>query len=299
MNIHVVSAYGRDGRNAAINTSGWVEDDNLGFSAMLSFHDPAMAVSTELFGTQILFGPQADLGQASFTSALLLRNITNQPVNFTARFISDQHGVPLSTMLPLPALDAQEVRKIDLTDLQRHGLIPQELRTGAVQIDYAGNRGDVMGRVFSISSDGSLGLYTALESFGAIGGSGVYWTADGNWNSILTVTNFSDHADTMHLMLTHETGNFTLAPIPLAPLQSANVSLKDVVSGAVKSVDGQPWPAGITSGGYLLTGGDVRSKLVAKEQAVSWQQKLATPYYATAIYETACLTPNALSLVVG
>ena len=45
-----------EGPASALNTSGWVEDGALGFSTMLSFHDPAMAGSRQLFGTQILFG---------------------------------------------------------------------------------------------------------------------------------------------------------------------------------------------------------------------------------------------------
>src|SRR5438105_10123284 len=70
----------QEGAASALNSSGWVEDEGLGFSTMLSFHDPSMARSQELLGTQIPFGEQPSLG-ASFTSLLLLRNIADHPVS--------------------------------------------------------------------------------------------------------------------------------------------------------------------------------------------------------------------------
>ena len=173
---------------------------------MLSFHDPAMAVSTTLYGTQILLGPQAALAGASFSSSVLLRNTAAQSVGFSAHLIYDQNGAPLTTQLPAAPLAPFEVRRIDLSAMQKSGFIPQDVTNAAIQIDYAANPGDVMARIFSISSDRSLGLYTALESFAAKGATGVYWTADESWNTILTVTNFASHSDTMSLQLTYPGG---------------------------------------------------------------------------------------------
>lgn len=288
----------------SLNASGWLDEEDRGFSTMLSFHDPAMAPASKLFGTQILLGPQSDLVSSAvetveFASSIVLKNVTDELIGLTAQFIYETGSRPTEIILPLQSLAPQEVQRVDLSALQAQGLIPSNVRSGAIKVTHTGAKGALMGRVFSISKDGDYAIYSSLDSFAGPGGSGVFWTAEGTWNTILTVTNFSDKNDTVYLELTYAGGTFRLAPFPLDPLQSRTVNLKEIVDGKVTALDGKVWPREIASGGYKIAGTRVRSALGIKQQSLESESRLSTPFYLVYLYYTACLSQSQYTVAIG
>jgi hypothetical protein len=78
------------GPKGALNASGWIEDEQLSFSTMMNFFDPAVTHGRNLFATQMLMGEVSEaLGlseKMKVESHLVLRNLTGQNVAALGQF---------------------------------------------------------------------------------------------------------------------------------------------------------------------------------------------------------------------
>ena len=78
-----------------MNTGGWIEDDNLGYSTTITFEDPTRK-GTSLMGTQILIGPAGNFlnlpGDFVISSQLILRNMSDQPTDVQGNLTFSNSG---------------------------------------------------------------------------------------------------------------------------------------------------------------------------------------------------------------
>jgi hypothetical protein len=132
------------------------------------------------------------------------------------------------------------------------------------------------------------------------GYSGVYWSTEGDWNSILTVANFGDEPDKVTIEIAYNGGTFVLPEIRLSPLQSTTVDFRRLVLDGTKDRNGKPFPKDVHHGGYQVYGNPFKSQLVVKEQLLSGRLGIAAPFYQVCNYVVAYfLNPGSVTLNLG
>jgi len=260
----------------ALNTSGWIEDINSGFSTMLSFHDAAENQSAALLGNQVLL--RNPLDGTELSTHLLLWNTGTSVSSVDARFIYQRAAQAITTTIPLAPLNPNEIRSIDVSEFARAEQIPTDVREGMIVASFAGNNGQVMGRVFAASADGSYGYYWRLKAEGLRARAlGVYWNVEDGWDTLLSLTNAGDRADSFTINLTYNGGVVSLPSVTLQPFQSTSWSLRDWFAA-----EGHALPPNIGSGGIRVTSDRADSRLLFEEYSINRELRLATPFYVSA-----------------
>lgn len=278
----------QDGPPGALNTGGWIEDDHLGYSTTMTFQDPTVGTG-RLLSTQILVGPAQALlnlpGPFTISSQLVLRNVSNQPLDFQGELVfSDNNGGVFNATIQTTHLIAGEVRGIDLNQVKAQAGIPESVVSASISLEYSGNSGELMGRVYGVSADKSYGFYWALQPSAGNSYAESFWTTAGSWTPILTVANVAAVPDNVTVELTSNNGTFTLAPFPLQPLESRTINVRDLVTSGAKDKDGKSLPPGTDFGGYRIYGASQESRLLVKEHLIDTASGLSTPFYGVYIY---------------
>jgi hypothetical protein len=128
-----------------------------------------------------------------------------------------------------------------------------------------------MGRIYGIGDNPTYGFYVALESWTPASVSESYWTAEGDANTVLTVTNFGNQTDKIGVEITYNGGQFTMPAIELQSLGTTTISIRDWVGKL---------PPGVSYGGWRISGQSMlTSKILVKEHVVSEAQQMSTPFY--------------------
>ncbi len=101
----------QDGSAGALNTGGWAEDDNSGYSTTMTFQDPTVGRG-RLLSTQILVGPAQSIlnldGPFVISSQLVLRNISDQPLDFHGELAFSNNGSLAKAAIPVTHMQAGE-----------------------------------------------------------------------------------------------------------------------------------------------------------------------------------------------
>ncbi len=128
----------------------------------------------------------------------------------------------------------------------------------------------------------------------------LYWTIAGDWIPLLTVANFSGQRDTVTVAITYNGGKFVLPEIPLLPLQSKTINVRDLVAQGVRDRNGGLWPKDVTFGGYQIEGADAKSKLVVREHLISSSLGISVPFYGTPVYATSLIiSPSPMDVIIS
>ena len=267
-----------DAPEDALHTSGWIEAKDIGYSNMMTLHDPTRATQSKLYGTQVFLGPNASLTasgqQVAVQSRLILLNTSDTPITPTgiAAFTSAADVVQSSLSLPelLPG-------KSTMVDLRNLTLPAGAETTGSLVIDYDGPKGALTGRIFGAAND-TFGFYGTLETYAAGAYSELYWTTQGDMDSLLTIANFAEEPDDVVVTLTYDGGTAALPTISLQPLQSVTVDVREFrKTGKI--------PSAAQFGGFQIEGKSRHtSHLAVKEHAISANNQTSAPYYGSLPY---------------
>jgi hypothetical protein len=272
----------QDGPAGALVTGAWIEDNSIGYSTTLTFVNPQTPGQT-LFGTQILVGNAGlALGlPANFViqSQLVLRNMSNQPASVQGTLtFSDNSGGTYPVPILALQLAAGQITAIDLGQVKSLGNVPSQVVCASLSLQYSGASGAVMGRVFGTSTDGSYGLYWALQPSAGNVYFESFWSTQDDWTPIFTVGNFATSSDQVTVLLTSNQGTYTLPVVNLKPLESRTINIRELLATA------QPLPNGANFGGFRVSGASGQSKLMVKEHLIDPDAELATPFYGSYQY---------------
>ena len=264
-----------DAPEDALHTSGWIESKDVGYSNMMTLHDPARATQSKLYGTQVFLGPNASLTasgkQVAVQSRLMLLNTSDAPITPTgiAAFMSGTNVV--QSPLVIPELQPGKSTMVDL----RNVALPSGAETsGSLVIDYDGPKGAITGRIFGAAND-TFGFYGTLETYAAGSYSELYWTTQDDMDSLLTIANFAEEPDDVIVTLTYDGGTAALPTINLQPLQSVTVDVREFRKGG-------KIPSAAEFGGLQIEGKSrLTSHLAVKEHAISANNQTSAPYYGT------------------
>lgn len=224
-------------------------------------------------------------------SRLMLLNTSGATVTAQAVLYYETGGTMASVPLIVPALTAGSHVMVDLHDL---GIPPSASSTGSIVVDHDGPEAALMGRVFGIANQNTFGFYTTLESNISASYAELYWTLEGDQDSLLTLTNFGEHTDTVTVVLTHNGGNSELPAFVLQPRQSVTVNVREWKQQGFL-------PATAEFGGFRIVGSSMKtSRVMVKEHVISVQRGTSAPFYG--FWHYVCdyyLTPSSIDLWVG
>jgi hypothetical protein len=251
--------------------SGWIEMEGNGYSNMMTFNDPARHRGTSLYGSQIFVGARNDIftsGRAArVDSHLVLRNTSDVAVRPRAELAFEVNGLMNTRTVGIGVIGPHETRAVEIGGPS----VPTDASTAALTVTYDGPEGALMGRVFGVADDVTYGVYTTLDTYTPAAVSELYWTTEGDANTLLTVTNFGSEPDSVKVQVTYNGGQLELDPISLAPLQSATVRVGELQAQGRLAA---------TFGGFRISGNSIRSsKLQVKEHVVSEAGRTAAPFY--------------------
>ncbi len=268
-----------DAPEGTLYTSGWIEIEESGYSNMMTLADPALARGNSLNGTQVFLKGAANAFDSralrNVDSYLVLANTSGGWITPRAELVFESRGQLTRLPLLARAMAPGSTAEIELSGYS----IPPDAAVGAISLKYDGQEGALMGRVFGLAG-GTFGYYSTLDGYAAGSISEVYWTTSSDSLSLLTVTNFGTENDQVNVTVTYPGGTLELPAVPLQPLQSTTINLRELKRRGVL-------PARAEFGGFGIRGKSmIDSKLVAKEHIISELAQTSAPYYGSVTYAT-------------
>ncbi len=273
-----------DGPPAALNSGGWVEDDDTGYSNRITFGSQT-GTSTTLFGTQILIGRAGDAfnlpGSFVVSSTLVMLNMSGQAIDVEGELVFSDTQIVAKAPITALHLEAGEVSSIDLNRIKAMAGVPSSLVSASIKLNYSGPNGALLARAFGITDDSFYGFYWALQSTpGGWSYSESYWTIEGQSIPLLTVTNFADKPDRIAVILTSNSGVYSMDPLDLQPGESRTVNVRDFIART------RPFPPEVNFGGFSIKGSSPESRVLVKEHVIDPQSRLSAPFYGLPVYCT-------------
>ena len=242
-----------EGPKGALLSTGWVDDNEAGYSNMMSFVAESGLRGQKLYAAQVMLGEQHDVPEPGQTlnveSYLLVKNVTAQRVAAWAEFTYTQNGVVHSTPIKLGNLKPGEIQEVDLMKLRKRAEIPKDVTIGSVQVEHFGPSGALTGRIVSHSENLTYGFYVQMDNHGSGSISGAYWSLAGDMNSLLTVQNVGEEEDKVTIELAYNGGSFVLPVISLQPREARTLNLRALVAAGLTDQSGVPFPRHALEGG--------------------------------------------------
>jgi hypothetical protein len=280
-----------------IVSNAWLVDDSTGFSNTALLHDDYPKTNT-LFGTQLIARsfPAADLPNGpSFDSWLVFVNVSDTNVDVSGTlYCDDGSGVkptPISTLHLLP----YSPQTISLESVLFPGAAQPRPATCSGNFQYTGAPGHVIGRFYGASQSKAYGMYVKLEPFVTRAYSEVFWSLEGDFVPLVTVTNFSDSEDTISIYTSTSGSLQKLASQKVPGQGSFTINLRDRFA----ALRGQ---AGFntTYGGLYVSSEKPNGKVMVKQQDFSAQKLLMVPYYGNPDYITGMsINPSSFTMAEG
>ena len=267
-----------EGPSGSINSAGWIEADDIGYSTTMTFVDPSRH-DKSLMTTQVLVGQSDTLVgfPLSVRSKLVLGNLTTDLVPVTGEIVfSDNVGGIMEVPLQAAPLNPNEVRMIDLNDLKAQAAIPSSYPSASISLNESAIPGSIIARVYGSSVNGNLGFYWALQNYAGWAYDESYWSIQGAWTTVTAVANFGTVEDTVSITITSNLGEHALPAFKLLPGESRTINLTNLAQQ-------RGFPS-MQSGGLRIIGGSSKSHLIVKEHLINPALQLSAPFYGDAPY---------------
>ena len=229
-------------------TTGFVLNEENGYSSAFTMTDPKIIRSSHLAGAHFYFGrPDPSEGfpkGTTFTSPLRLANVSDKPIkayvsaDYSVQEQSDEATVakpftsvenarptspqPKVKTTVVPVGDVQigpgEVKEVELSDALA-GVVSPIDDTG-VDVDYDGAPGSLIGQLVDVDQSGDYSFEVPVKDPSAMNAltEGIYpWTIE-NDKDVIHLKNTTDAA-VRHAMVNFAGGTYTMGEIALQPYQ--------------------------------------------------------------------------------
>lgn len=226
-----------------ILVEGQLFNERTGFAKYIHFADKALQYPTATLRTHfLLLGAQDPAdgfpSQVSFRSVAAIRNIDSTTLNVTPkiRFLKD--GTAQTIALRPLALAPGQSRILDLSEEQKIGRLPTDLRHASLQLVPDNELGNIVAELFNF--DSKTGGYVVGPNFTSYPNHGTasVWRTDGTFETTVMVENTAAKEDQLSLTLySGEVAYNKTFPIPAGGLLEINV--KDLQQNSVPDKDGR------------------------------------------------------------
>lgn len=237
-------------------------DTSSGFSALLkTFEDnPSDAIEPITLRAPMMAlsspDPALHLPQdVKLEPKIFLRNTRGNALALTGEVYWHGESTRGVTALGDIQLAPNEMRTVDLGELQSRGVIPKDAPWAYVRLRYTGRYGDLVAIAASYAPSTEYGLQTPFSDIVGSQWVGSKWYADPLRNSILSVGNALDKPATVEFTI-HYTGGKYEGERLLAPGEQLWVDMDKTIRNQVPDKNGNAIPPSVTSGSWTVRNKD-------------------------------------------
>lgn len=227
-----------------ILVEGHLINEHTGFEKYIHFLDKTLHYPNGAVRTQfLLLGQQpAEDGfptGISFRSVAVVRNIDPAPVQVTPTLKYERNSAPQSVALTPLKLDVGETRVIDLSKLQKAGLIPADFHQGSLKLDPNTDHASIVAELFDFNDQ--TGGYTIGPMFFAYPGRATQsvWRTDGNFQTTIMIENTAAQDDVVTVQLFSDSGTYSKT-FPITAGNLLKINLKQLQQENVPDDNGNP-----------------------------------------------------------
>ena len=267
---------------AEIVSTAWLRDDKTGFSNTALLHDDYPR-SNVLYGAQLVARgfPDAVLPNGPvFDGKLIFVNLNDAPVSLSGTVYCSTDIGSVDAPIATNVLEPFSPLTLSLESLLA-GHSGFRAAVCSARFDYSGAPGHVIGRYYAASQSKTYGLYVKLEPFVGSGYNEVHWSVEGDFMPLLTVANFSDVSEEVHVWVTQARSIARLTGQIIPAHGSVTWNLRELVGDLRRKGD-----VNAEYGGLLIQPASASGKLLVKQHAVSRRRLMSAPYYGSYDYIT-------------
>jgi hypothetical protein len=243
------------------------------FNSVIRFYDPTKAQQPNLYAN--------GLRLKGTTPHMVLKNTTQNSVAVLPKIIPPSGNG--SFTLPQVSLDPRETREIDLSELMRSVKNRNDLDIVSVEIANWAAPGSVIGSLYATHGRTGIDYDVPLRDSGPIRSmTGAYpWQIDGDYKSIVYVTNITDAPVEAAVELAYDGGKFTIGPRKLQARETAVFDVEKIRDQQTKDIAGQSLPSDVTEGQFkwaIRGASHGRIVLIGRTEMVSRRQEVISSY---------------------
>jgi len=278
-----------DGSPGGVMAQGFIVEPGTGFSANLSFVDPATEGDSKLEGAGLLLGAitEAEGGAARFSGRLFLRNRSGIPLTASPRLQRGNVGADLAQI----TLQSGEVRELFLPPDSP----PQGSEPAGIQIAHNGAPGSLIGYWVSTDASGSLVVETPLRSPGpnARRGGNNPFSLEGDNSSVTYVKNTGQQTGHFVATIWHSGGQYMIGIQTVGAGETVAINIRKLRDEQISDVRGQKLPPDLASG-QILWGWHDGPPLVGRLNLMSRTKGIASNMSC----QRCCCSPSQVSLAL-
>jgi hypothetical protein len=257
----------------SLRATGFVTSVSRGFGSNIRFYDPGAIRQAHLFSS--------NLRLKKSEPRLVLKNIGDEPISARPRFIPVAGESGGAFELPAVALAAHQSTEVDLRPLKKAAKARSDFDMVSAQIVNDSGANNLIGALYSTDSKTGTTYDVPLRDSGPVSHStGSYpWRLDGDYATIITVSNTRDNAAKYLVTIKYEGGTYALNPKELASGETVVFDLKKIRDQQAPDKDGKTIPLSVLGGQFRwsLIGGD-SSRLVGRSEVVSLSKGVSSSY---------------------
>jgi hypothetical protein len=279
---------------------GFVRNKEHRFASNLNFVDPAAQKIARLDATGVLLGHPANspLPETSFfTPKLTVKNDSETSQTVTAKVRYTASGKLENRTVPAITLAPHEVRTIDLR--LTPSLRNAPIEGGAVSVEHTGEPGSIIALLCSVDEAQGLAVDAPFFSRRDTSGEGGNhpFVLDEQTRSVVYLTNITDKATKVAVIVFHDGGLFTPELMTVAPGQTLTLDLWQMRDGQKKDVQGRVLSPNVSRGQVSWSprgGGALIGRVVMLDKAGNTASNFSCPCCCTQEPYSFDMLPNPL-----
>jgi hypothetical protein len=272
------------GMHGAVIATGFVLNEQKGYSGNMFFIDRATAKTSRLAGAHVRFGaPNGKEGfpqGTRFSAPLVVANLSDEKTK--AHVFVDYTIASVARRMDLGelSLESGALKQLELDkEMARRGvLLPVD--DAGVDIEYTGRPGAVMGRLTSVDQTGEFVYDVPVKD--PLGemmrGNGCHpWRLDNGYTTVVHLKNTFNKKVYALVQVRYEGGTYNLERLPMAPFQSISVDIGELRNRQEKDIRDSVMPIDTQSGQVAWYEEEVGS-LIGRAEVANVQAGIASSF---------------------
>jgi hypothetical protein len=262
------------GPAGSLRVAGFVVGGEPNFTSSIRFADPKKTVQPNLYAT--------NLKLENTDPRLLIENTSDSEVSAQPKFFpaTGDQGNPIE--LPEIFLGPRQIVDVDLRPLTEAATTRTDLNSVSVQVLNSGAPGSLIGALYGTDKIKRLSYDVPLRDSGLMRTStGSYpWRVDGDYTTIVNITNISDHPASFIVDIRYPTGHYFFPTKELAANGTATFDLRKLIGEQKPDNQGNVIPLSTTGGQFhwSIFGAPPSSKFIGRSEVVSVSNHVSSSY---------------------